>query len=315
MPGRHFLPAFVLVAAVVAFPIGLQAQVSATPTSLSFGNGVIGTTSGASSVTLKNATSSAITISSVTPTANFNVQTTTCGSSLGAGKSCKISVNFSPSSLGPVTGTLSIKDTASNSPQTVALSGTGIQPCTLSPASLTFGNTAVGNSSATQTLTLQNNQSVPLTITSIQPSGDFSQTNSCPLSPNTLAAGRSCKISAKFSPTALGPRTGTISVSDNANNSPQATSLTGTGTMPVSLSPNSLNFGNQPYGTTSAAQTVTLTNNQNIALTINSIQANSDFSVSSTTCPISPSTVAAGASCGISVKFTPAAREEPMAAG
>ncbi len=78
----------------------------------------------------------------------------------------------------------------------------------------------------------------------------------------------------------------------------------------VSLAPGSLSFGSQTVNTTSTAQTVTLTNGTNSALTINSTSitgANAaDFAVSANTCPASTSTLAAGANCTISVTFKPA---------
>jgi len=73
----------------------------------------------------------------------------------------------------------------------------------------------------------------------------------------------------------------------------------------VSVAPTSLAFGSQTVNTTSAAQTVTLTNGANAALTINSISfsgANgSDFSETNNC----PATLANGAACTISVTFTP----------
>src|ERR1700693_5143625 len=78
----------------------------------------------------------------------------------------------------------------------------------------------------------------------------------------------------------------------------------------VSLSPTSLSFGNHQVNTASAAQTVTLTNSGNAALTIHSIGLsgpNSGDFHQQNTCPSSSSTLAAGASCFINVTFTPTA--------
>jgi len=85
------------------------------------------------------------------------------------------------------------------------------------------------------TAVLTNNQSGPLTIatTGIQMTGtnpgDFSQTNNCPVSPNTLAGGGTCTFTVTFKPTATGKRTAKIAVNDDANNSPQTVFLKGTG--------------------------------------------------------------------------------------
>jgi hypothetical protein len=62
--------------------------------------------------------------SSITTSANFT-ETNTCGSTLAAGKNCTISVTFTPTQVGALTGTLSVNDNGTNSPQTVSLSGAG----------------------------------------------------------------------------------------------------------------------------------------------------------------------------------------------
>src|SRR6266487_2012112 len=78
------------------------------------------------------------------------------------------------------------------------------------------------------------------------------------------------------------------------------------GTNAVTVSPSSLSYGNQAINTTSAAQTATLTNNQTKALTITSLSLNLSDYAYTTTCPISPQTLAGGATCKISISFTPA---------
>src|SRR5262249_30988258 len=161
-----------------------------------------------------------------------------------AGASCSISVTFTPTATGARSGTLSVSDNATGSPQTVGLSGTGVAPiASLSPTSLSFGGQNVGATGAAQTVTLSNTGTAPLTLSSIAASGDFSQTNNCG---STVAAGANCAIQVTFSPTVTGTRTGTLTITDNAAGSPQSVSLSGTGTTPLaSLSPTSLTFGNQ----------------------------------------------------------------------
>jgi len=115
-----------------------------------------------------------------------------------------------------------------------------IAPASASPSSLDFsvGGTVsqtVNTTSNSMTAVLTNNQSGPLTIatTGIQMTGtnpgDFSQTNNCPVSPNTLAGGGTCTFTVTFKPTATGKRTAKIAVNDDANNSPQTVFLKGTG--------------------------------------------------------------------------------------
>jgi hypothetical protein len=104
---------------------------------------------------------------------------------------------------------------------------------TLSPTSLSFNNQNVGTTSAAQTVTLTNSGNGALTISSIgltgTNAGDFAQTNTCPISPSTLAANANCTINVTFSPTAPGSRSASVSITDNAGGSPQSVTLSGTG--------------------------------------------------------------------------------------
>jgi len=111
--------------------------------------------------------------------------------------------------------------------QTVSLTGTGSAPVTLSSSTLNFGTVAVGNTGAAKTVTLTNRQRVPLNFASIATSPGYAvASNACGAS---LAAGASCTVGVTFSPTATGAATGTMTFADNAANSPQTVSLTGTG--------------------------------------------------------------------------------------
>src|SRR5262249_14449701 len=132
------------------------------------------------------------------------------------------------------------------------------------PTSLTFRSTAVGATSAAQKVTLKNpgNSNVDVTIAA---SGDYSQTKTCT---GAIKDERSCTVNVSFFPTALGTVSGSVSVTDTAPGSPQIVSLTGTGVAPLSFSPASLSFGTVAVGTTSAAKTVTLSNNSSTTLTL-----------------------------------------------
>ena len=276
----------------------LRAQtVTVSPGSLSLGSQAISTTSNSKNVTLKNGQTATLTITSIATSGDYS-QTNTCGTSLAAGAKCTISVAFTPSILGTDTGTLTITDTAGNSPQTVPLTGKGVAQATVAPATLSFGNEAVGTSSTVKNTTLTNNLPTALSISSIGVAGDYAQTNTCG---SSLAAGASCAVSVTFTPTTLGSRTGTLTISDSASNSPQIVSLTGNGVVPVTVSPMTLGFGNQVETTTSAAKTVTVTNKQPTGVSISSVTAPADY-VQTNTCGTS---LAAGATCTVSVAFTP----------
>lgn len=98
-----------------------------------------------------------------------------------------------------------------------------------STPSLAFGNQMVGTTSAPGTVTLVNGGATAVRITRIATSGDFAQTNACPMSPAVLRAGATCTIRVTFSPTVVGPRLGTLTLTDSATDSPQRITLAGTG--------------------------------------------------------------------------------------
>ena len=129
--------------------------------------------------------------------------------------------------LGKLTGMITFIDNAANSPQTVPLSGTGVEPATLTPANVTYAAQKVGTTSAAKTFTLTNNEPIALTGITISTTGDFKE--SAKTCGTSLAAGSTCSISIVFKPTATGKRTGQLSVKDSAKNSPQTASLSGTG--------------------------------------------------------------------------------------
>ena len=198
-------------------------------------------------------------------------------------------------------------DTYSQSKNCSGVSGS--PAASLSPTSLTFPSQTVGTTSAAQAVTLSNSGSAALSITSIAVtgtnSGDFGQTNNCG---SSLAAGSSCAINVTFTPAATGTRSATLTVTDNASNSPQTASLTGpgvssSGTPTATLSPTSLTFGNQTVGTSSPAQSVTLSNSGSAALSISSFAITGDFGQANNC----GSSLAAGSSCTINVTFTPTA--------
>jgi len=96
----------------------------------------------------------------------------------------------------------------------------------LSSSSMVFGNQAVGTTSSAHSVTVSNNQAVPLTVSSIAATGDFAQKNNCG---STIVAGGKCKVSVTFTPTVVGVRTGLLTITDDAASSPQIVTLSGKG--------------------------------------------------------------------------------------
>jgi len=287
-----------------AFVVALLPGDQVWPLTLSFGDQPVGIASALQTAALTNSSSTTLDITSISVSGDNGTlsQTNTCGSSLAVGASCTISISWTPSVPGPMTGTLTITDNAPNSPQTVALTGTGTQPAVmLSPTSLTFSTQVVFTSSKAQNVTLTNTGTGTLAITSIAATGQFSQTNTCGTS---VAPGASCAISVTFKPRSKGTLTGTIMVTDNAPGSPQEVTLSGCGTY-LQLTPSSVNFGNQPVHTTSPPKKVTVSNKGSSTVTITSIAIsgrNSGDFAETNTCR---SSLAPGATCSVSVTFTP----------
>ena len=109
--------------------------VTTSPTSLPFGTQLVGTTSSPKNVTITNTGNGPINVTNAGTSANFSVQTNGCQSAIQPGNSCTLSIVFVPAALGSLSGTLTITDNATGSPQTVALSGTGTTTTTTSVTS------------------------------------------------------------------------------------------------------------------------------------------------------------------------------------
>ncbi len=268
-------------------------------------------------VTLTNNQSVPLTITSIagfTGGYSLNTANTTCPMTplaLAAGASCTIAISLDATSTGPLPGSITITHSAANSPQTLNLTANGVQPVVLSPATSSFPVQFLGATSPANTVTVKNNQNVPLNIASVPISGtnsnDFLVTSACP---SQLPANSSCSLSVTFSPLATGKRTATLNVNDDALGSPQTVTLGGSGNAPLLVSPTSITSFNANVGSTSPYRTVTLTNNTTTSVTINSFQFSGDFQQSSSSCGATasappPYTLGAGASCFVTVVFAP----------
>jgi hypothetical protein len=286
----------------------LQIPINLSPASLNFGSQNVGTKSPPQNVTVLNDGASTLPITGISiggTDPNDFTQTNKCGSSLPIGANCQIAVVFQPQVGGPRAATLKVSYQGLGSPQSVPLSGLGaISTVTLTPAKLTFPIQLVGTTSSAQTATLTNTGTVPVNISNIATTRAFSETNNCPAS---LPVSGSCQIQVKFAPLQKGLATGTLSVTDDAEGSPQTVALSGTGTI-VKLSPLGINFGNQQVGTKSSPAPVQLTNVGTIPIKMHQIgfagKDPGDFSQTNNC----GSSVPAGKSCTIQVTFTPRAK-------
>ena len=129
---------------------------------------------------------------------------------------------------GAETGSLTVTDSAANSPTTVTLSGTGTLPgpvLAVAPGGLSFPSTLVGSTTSAESVTVTNTGTTAATVSGVTASGPFTETNNCA----TIAVNASCTVNATYTPTAGGAQTGTLTVTSNANNSPTTATLTGSG--------------------------------------------------------------------------------------
>jgi hypothetical protein len=196
--------------------------------------------------------------------------------------------------------------------------GASFPSVSVTPKSLDFPDQVVGFSSSTTLLvTVQSTGQAILHFTNpITATGDFSQTNNCgtQLTPQGGAQDH-CTITVTFTPTDVGTRSGVLTVVDDATDSPQTIGLQGNGVkVQESVSPGTLTFASQVLATTSAAQTVTLTNTDSaqtlivssvvICNTNNVCTATTDYNVSSNGCN---QLLTPGKSCTVGVTFTPTA--------
>ena len=293
---------------------GVVPTASLSPKSLSFGNQTVGTTSAPQTVTLNNTGDAPLHVSAVTPSlpANFtSTQNCVAASPLAAGASCTESVRFAPLSDGAVAGTLTFADDSGGTAgvsQLASLSGTGLLPphASLPVLSVNFGNQNVGTTSSTQSVTLTNSGGSPLHVAAAVVSAKFTSTQNC-VAASPLAAGASCSENVAFSPDSSGPLAGTLTFTDDSGGTAGATqsvSLSGVGVTPAaaSVSPLSINFGNQMVGTNSGPQAVTLSNTGGSPLHVTGVVVSANFT-STQNCSVA--IVAPGSSCSESVTMNP----------
>jgi hypothetical protein len=223
-----------------------------SPESLTFATQLLGTMSAAQPVLLSNYGTTTLTLSSIATTTNFT-ETDDCGSSLPAGAGCTTNVTFAPSSIGSLSGSLTVTDNAPGNPQIVSLSGSGTEVA-FTPSSLRFGcspgpilqgGICLCNTSGTAMLT--NMGSTSLDISNITISGAlFSETNNCPAS---LGAGQSCSIAVTWLKSQAGRfSSGTLSVFDNGGASPQTVPLSALKSCTPSTSVNSAGLASEAAG-------------------------------------------------------------------
>ena len=324
---------FVFGAAAPPPPIIPIPIISLSTNSIDFGNQNVGTPSATLNVTITNSGQLSLNISSVTGVGDFGFSAN-CPATLVPDASCLLSVTFTPLSAGLLAGRISVNSNAGAGDSGISLSGTGVfvprANIAFNPASVNFGDQAVGSTSATQTLFISNTgqvnlelRSLTLTLTAFNLGTPVSADN--PRNHPACAGGMSivpstcCALGISFAPADVLAITGSLTITHNATPTgvvgTSNVSLAGNGTPrrePLIRVSAGLNFGEQVVGTTSAPQSVTLTNSG----TINMIVSGVSVTPTNASTNATDFTVAAAASCGtlipnanciLNVSFTPSA--------
>lgn len=306
-------------------------QLVASPSSVSFGAVLLGSTQ-TKSAALTNSGGSTVTISQATVSGgNFQVSGLSLPLTLNPGQSTDVAVTFDPQSSGAQTGSITLttsasmsapqvrflvtgfhsstfssshRMSASNNTVTISLSGSGTTPGQLSvaPTTVSFVNVEVGTNQS-QSVTLTNSGGSSVSVTQALASGSGFSVSGLTL-PLTLTAGQSASFNVLFTPQAAGTVSGNVAFTSNASSSTLNLPLSGAALAPGSLtvSPTSVAFGSVQVGS-SQQQSASLTNTGGTSVTIsNATATGTDFSLSGLALPV---TLAAGQSTTMTVTFAP----------
>jgi uncharacterized protein (DUF1800 family) len=219
---------------------------SLSATSLYFGSVAVGATSRQATLTILNTGQSALTLRSITSSTGFTIASNTCTSTLAANQSCVVTLTFTPSTAGAVTGSLSV--VADTGTLSAALSGVGTQNpgvLSLSATSLDFGSVEVGDTTQQSTLSILNHGQGTLTLRSVTPSAGFAvASNACT---STLAPNQGCVVTLSFAPTTAGSVIGSLSVTADTGTVSAALSGVGTETLTILGSQSYIRPGDQVH--------------------------------------------------------------------
>ena len=301
-------------------------DISIAPLSWSFGQVLVGLTSGPQTFTVSNLSASQIYLGATRTTGDFNILGGSCGATLAGNSTCSVAAVFAPLASGGVNGTLEI--TGSDQPISAALrangakaagpitntviarlSGSGVQFGDLRlPATMNFGALLLHSAPGHQSLTLTNSGNGTLTISSITVSGPFTLTNGCG---STLAPGASCTVIVDFNPSALGTFNGTLTVMSDAPGGSRAIALSAAviadARPVVRVNATSMGFGQRIIGSDSPPQRLIITNEgaapaalTGVTFTQPEASGRTEYSLGGTSCV---ATLAPQASCTADIVF------------
>lgn len=319
---------------------------SVNPSSLTFSNQTVHTSSQPQTVTLQNTGSQALRLGRITPVGanptDFQVAEQCTRAPLPPAQSCTIQVTFTPQGQGDRIADLAFNDITGvthytiplrgNSPSTIGGSPSPGSPSPtppvnpdvalrFNPGTLDFGEWQVNAQTGQRTIALVNNSAVPVTIQLVRADGqarsDFLVSEQCTGGP--LAPGQSCPIFVAFRPTAPGQRTANINVIDTSNR-PWNVPLTGYGvatapqTPTLSITPGRVDFGAVTVRNTSREERFFLQSTGGVPIQLRNISIESrtsDFRLTRNTCP---SDLPPGARCEVGVVFSPEGEGDRRAA-
>jgi Abnormal spindle-like microcephaly-assoc'd, ASPM-SPD-2-Hydin len=286
--------------ALLSIPLSAKGAVPGaklSATSLAFGDWAVGATSTPKTVKLTNTGKANLKITRISANGDFK-QSNDCGSSLRAGKACRISVTFKAGTVGTRIGKLTVKDDATSGTQSASLSGMGVKlSVALDRTILNFRIQRIHTTSFARSATLTNNGSATLFVSDISTSKPYSETNTCG---SSVPAGGSCTISVTFAPEAEDVFNGTVTITGSEG--VERLALTGIGGFPAfSANLKTLSFGNVAIGSSGQPRAVKVTNGGTDKLFIDRISVGGDFGQTNTCEPY----VNPGITCTISLTFTP----------
>ena len=182
-----------------------------------------------------------------------------------------------------------------------------VPAASVNPTSLAFGKQALNLASTGMTVTIANTGAIVLPISSITLTGtspdQFSQSTNCP---SQVPVGGTCTATVVFKPNSTGTKSAALTIALGGGATKLTVVLSGTGVRSkFSVSPTSLAFGNVAKGTTSPAQTVTITNTGTVVLPITSIKLGGTSPGQFASTNNCPAQVAVGGSCTANVVFRP----------
>ncbi|HEV2813291.1 MAG TPA: choice-of-anchor D domain-containing protein [Solirubrobacteraceae bacterium] len=240
----------------------------------------------------------------------------TAATTLTAGQTCELRLRFDPSTMGAKAATATVESNAAD--VSVTLAGTGIQTLlTRAPDSLAFGSLDIDDPpTATQTSTVTNSGSEPVDLDGVAVTGDdahfqrlTSEATDCTAA-TTLTAGQTCAVRVRFDPSTTGVKAATVTVDSNAADVTVALSGTGTQTL-LGRAPDTLSFGARDIddGPTDA-QTSTVTNTGSETVDLDGVAVTGDDAhfqrlTSEATDCTATTTLAAGQTCAVRVRFDP----------